>query len=116
MLLYIIYFLILFGLDLPDYKTPKQQNIQFKTNFNAQDIKHNVDDVADKSLKIKKKYDSTIDDNLPETVTVLTAQNGGKLYLIGTAHFSVESQNDVSKVILYISFYINFENTFVIKL
>jgi len=100
---------------LPDYKTPKQQN----TNFNAQDIKRNVDDVADKSLKIKKKYDSTIDDNLPETVTVLTAQNGGKLYLIGTAHFSVESQNDVSKVIiLYISFYINFENNiiFIIKL
>jgi len=96
---------------LPDYKTSKQQNTQLKNNFITQDVKHNVDDITDKSLKIKKKYDPTIDDNLPETVTVLTAQNGGKLYLIGTAHFSVESQNDVSKVIiLYINFYINFEN------
>lgn len=45
-----------------------------------------------------KKYDPTIDERLPETVTLLTTPDGGKLYLVGTAHFSVESQNDVSKV------------------
>lgn len=45
-----------------------------------------------------KEYDPTIDERLPETVTLLTTPDGGKLYLIGTAHFSVESQNDVSKV------------------
>lgn len=44
------------------------------------------------------KYDPTIDERLPHTVTLLTTPDGGKLYLIGTAHFSVESQNDVSKV------------------
>lgn len=44
------------------------------------------------------KYDPTIDERLPETVTLLTTPDGGKLYLIGTAHFSIESQNDVSKV------------------
>ncbi|XP_070157868.1 traB domain-containing protein isoform X3 [Polyergus mexicanus] len=48
---------------------------------------------------MKRQYDSTIDERLPETVTLLTTPDGGKLYLVGTAHFSVESQNDVSKVI-----------------
>ncbi|KAF6209830.1 hypothetical protein GE061_015581 [Apolygus lucorum] len=39
------------------------------------------------------------DASLPETVTLLRGANGSKLYLIGTAHFSRESQDDVSKVI-----------------
>ncbi|XP_039302419.1 traB domain-containing protein isoform X2 [Solenopsis invicta] len=46
-----------------------------------------------------REYDPTIDERLPETVTLLTAPEGGKLYLVGTAHFSIESQNDVSKII-----------------
>lgn len=57
----------------------------------------NVSDAASDLSRIKE-YDPTIDEKLPETVTLLTAPNGGKLYLVGTAHFSVESQNDVSKV------------------
>nr|CAI5833359.1 unnamed protein product [Callosobruchus analis] len=40
------------------------------------------------------------DNNLPETVTLLKhSTNGAKVYLIGTAHFSKESQEDVIKVI-----------------
>lgn len=39
------------------------------------------------------------DRNLPETVTLLTMPNGSKVYLVGTAHFSEQSQNDVSLVI-----------------
>lgn len=39
------------------------------------------------------------DSNLPKTVTLLHGPNGSKLYLVGTAHYSVESQEDVSKVI-----------------
>lgn len=35
---------------------------------------------------------------LPETVTVLEGPFGSRVYLIGTAHFSEESQNDVSFV------------------
>lgn len=31
-------------------------------------------------------------------MTVLDAPDGGKVYLVGTAHFSLESQEDVSKV------------------
>ncbi|XP_024885843.1 traB domain-containing protein isoform X4 [Temnothorax curvispinosus] len=58
----------------------------------------NVSDAASELLKIRE-YDPTIDKNLPDTVTLLTTPDGGKLYLVGTAHFSVESQNDVSKMI-----------------
>lgn len=36
---------------------------------------------------------------LPKTVDVIQTPNGCTVYLVGTAHFSVESQNDVSKVI-----------------
>lgn len=37
---------------------------------------------------------------LPRTCTVLTSnKTGGTLYLVGTAHFSKESQADVARVI-----------------
>lgn len=35
---------------------------------------------------------------LPDTVTQLTSKDGVKVYLVGTAHFSQESQEDVAKV------------------
>lgn len=41
------------------------------------------------------------DKNLPDTVQLLTTPNGSKVYLVGTAHFSLESQDDVSKVSLF---------------
>ncbi|XP_076339247.1 traB domain-containing protein-like [Tachypleus tridentatus] len=37
---------------------------------------------------------------LPQTVTVLETAKGCKVYLVGTAHFSEESQNDVSETII----------------
>ncbi|XP_028169656.1 traB domain-containing protein-like isoform X2 [Ostrinia nubilalis] len=43
--------------------------------------------------------DLPLDDGLPSTVTVLDAPDGGKVYLVGTAHFSIQSQEDVSRVI-----------------
>lgn len=64
---------------------------------NSQNINHSVDSAV--SELSRGQYDSTIDERLPETVTLLTTPDGGKLYLVGTAHFSVESQNDVSKII-----------------
>lgn len=45
------------------------------------------------------KYDPTFDSRLPDTVSLLTTPDGGKVYLVGTAHFSMESQEDVAKVI-----------------
>lgn len=34
----------------------------------------------------------------PDTVTVLKSSNGSVVYLVGTAHFSTESQEDVAQV------------------
>lgn len=46
------------------------------------------------------KSDDDFDNNLPKTVTLLKhEETGAKVYLIGTAHFSKESQEDVRKVI-----------------
>ncbi|CAH1117931.1 unnamed protein product, partial [Phaedon cochleariae] len=46
------------------------------------------------------KSEDDFDNNLPETVTILKHdKTGAKIYLIGTAHFSKESQDDVEKVI-----------------
>ncbi|XP_014785665.1 traB domain-containing protein isoform X1 [Octopus bimaculoides] len=36
---------------------------------------------------------------LPSTVTVLLTEHGSKVYIVGTAHFSLESQEDVAKTI-----------------
>lgn len=41
--------------------------------------------------------------NLPETVTLLRSRNGSNVYLIGTAHFSEESQKDVAGISQHIS-------------
>lgn len=38
-------------------------------------------------------------ENLPETVTLLRMPNGCNVYLVGTAHFSEKSQEDVANVI-----------------
>lgn len=53
--------------------------------------------IEDDNIKIDSI--ENFDANLPETVTLLRGPNNSKLYLIGTAHFSYESQDDVSRVI-----------------
>lgn len=39
------------------------------------------------------------DKHLPSTVTLLTNEFGSRVYVVGTAHFSKESQDDVALVI-----------------
>ena len=39
------------------------------------------------------------DDQASQTLMVLEAPHGGKVYLIGTAHFSYESQKEVAELI-----------------
>lgn len=68
------------------------------TGCNVDSNSQNKESNAMTSQPDKREYDPTIDDRLPETVTLLTTPDGGKLYLVGTAHFSIESQNDVSMV------------------
>ena len=64
--------------------------------FNSQESDSNAYTQID--VPLLKKPDTSIDNNLPDTVTLLQTPEGDKCYLIGTAHFSIESQNDVSKV------------------
>lgn len=83
------------------YNTENESNV----DSNIQSKECNIDDTISEVSRIRE-YDPTIDERLPETVTLLTTPDGGKLYLVGTAHFSVESQNDVSKVIIYAFFFV----------
>nr|XP_006823528.1 PREDICTED: protein PFC0760c-like [Saccoglossus kowalevskii] len=41
--------------------------------------------------------------DLPETVTTLTTEHGCKVFIVGTAHFSESSQQDVEKVSNFIA-------------
>lgn len=54
----------------------------------------------DQSIKIYKSI-KEFDKSLPHTVTKLTTPHGSVVYLVGTAHFSKESQDDVSLVSLF---------------
>jgi len=54
---------------------------------------------ADKMAMPLKKSRVLDLDQLPETCTLLSLPNGGRVYLVGTAHFSKESNEDVAAVI-----------------
>ncbi len=60
----------------------------------------NAPDSHVSSLYAKRKENPS----LPDTVKVLTTDEGGKVYLVGTAHFSEKSQEDVSQVVQSIPF------------
>ncbi|XP_037949120.1 traB domain-containing protein isoform X2 [Teleopsis dalmanni] len=51
-----------------------------------------------KEIKLYESLDE-FENNLPSTVTILNTPFGSKVYLVGTAHFSEDSQDDVSYVI-----------------
>ncbi|XP_070525297.1 traB domain-containing protein isoform X3 [Cardiocondyla obscurior] len=86
------------GVYWPCTYNTENENIGYNADSNNLRKGCNVGNAANKPPKVRE-YDPTIDERLPETVTLLTTPDGGKLYLVGTAHFSIESQNDVSKVI-----------------
>lgn len=46
-------------------------------------------------MKLKRRRERP---NLPRTVTQLVAEDGSKVYVVGTAHFSDDSKRDVVKV------------------
>ncbi|XP_055905504.1 traB domain-containing protein [Eupeodes corollae] len=60
--------------------------------------KNRVDAKKRESIHVFDDIDE-FEKHLPHTVTVLTTPFGSKVYLVGTAHFSEESQDDVSYVI-----------------
>ncbi|XP_034935634.1 traB domain-containing protein isoform X2 [Chelonus insularis] len=77
---------------------PKQAVLEVDSDHNNANAIH--DDLSiERPIGQPRQYDPTIDDRLPDTVTLLTTPEGAKVYLIGTAHFSKESQDDVSLII-----------------
>lgn len=46
-------------------------------------------------MKLKRRREQP---NLPRTVTQLVAEDGSRVYVVGTAHFSDDSKRDVVKV------------------
>lgn len=60
-------------------------------------VPEEIQPVTKREIKI---YDTIeeFEENLPSTVTVLDTPFGSRVYLVGTAHFSEESQDDVSYV------------------
>lgn len=46
-------------------------------------------------MKLKRRRERP---NLPRTVTELVAEDGSRVYVVGTAHFSDDSKKDVVKV------------------
>lgn len=60
--------------------------------------RNNLETLFPAALKWKFRPSNPVG-NLPETVTVLETDYGSKVYLVGTAHFSLESQEDVAKTI-----------------
>lgn len=48
-------------------------------------------------MKMKKRQKKP---SLPSTVTEFATEEGSKVYVVGTAHFSDSSKNDVVKVII----------------
>ncbi|XP_072940261.1 traB domain-containing protein-like isoform X1 [Epargyreus clarus] len=81
--------------DKPTFINSTQQNTKERSSNPNSAVEtnpeSNVQDVAEQGEQAEN--------SLPNTVTILDAPNGGKVYLVGTAHFSLESQEDVSKVI-----------------
>lgn len=59
---------------------------------------NNVNLEIEPNIKIYSSIEE-FDKNLPSTVTLITNEFGSKVYIVGTAHFSKESQDDVSLVI-----------------
>ena len=66
--------------------------------------KKETDEILDEATIIELQFNARLEKRvqhpeLPDTVTVLETGDGGRVYIVGTAHFSHESQEDVSKTI-----------------
>lgn len=71
---------------------------QVAINIDDDDDGSDLDAISFPNIKV---YDSIeeFNQNLPETVTLLRMPNNTNVYLVGTAHFSESSQEDVANVI-----------------
>lgn len=78
--------------------SPQGSDSEKNSDNNFEEIVSPEDLTTDEKDKIQSSLEE-FDNNLPETVSLLQGPHGSKVYVIGTAHFSQESQNDVAAVI-----------------
>ncbi|XP_076106135.1 traB domain-containing protein-like isoform X2 [Mytilus galloprovincialis] len=90
---------IIEGPDVSD----DEGNYDYSDDFEDDDGEDGSNDGEETDIEDNLEPQFTVcqkaDPDLPSTVTVLDTGWGSKVFLIGTAHFSEESQNDVSQVI-----------------
>ncbi|KAK9869479.1 hypothetical protein WA026_003234 [Henosepilachna vigintioctopunctata] len=79
-----------------------ENNLKNESDSGSDKNEPNIDMFAygDTDSSNGNKSDEDFDNNLPETVSLLIdSKTNTKVYIVGTAHFSKESQQDVEKVI-----------------
>jgi len=97
------------NMNSPKKDSTMTNNVEVVSPDNSLLRSESDDYESDNSIEVSPKTPSphlpdpliveNFDENLPSTVTLLTTPDGVKVYLVGTAHFSIESQDDVSTVI-----------------
>ncbi|CAK8675794.1 unnamed protein product [Clavelina lepadiformis] len=85
-------------------KTESDDEIDQWTDIESEEDQDNMEEIdymkqAAFVRQMLRKRQLTDDLQLPKTVSLLEGSNGEKVYLVGTAHFSKESCEDVRKVI-----------------
>ena len=91
---------------LPEDESVDEETVQTVKVLRVEADKNISRVESDGSILEKLTNESTCSDpeveqlmKLPETVSEFVSKEGVKIYLVGTAHFSLESQEDVAKVI-----------------
>ncbi|CAL4093167.1 unnamed protein product, partial [Meganyctiphanes norvegica] len=72
---------------------------QTKATASVEKVEPSTEEEIVQEQVVKQELESKADTSLPETVTRLDTQHGSSVYLVGTAHFSKESQEDVALTI-----------------
>lgn len=81
-------------------QSPQGSDTERNSDNNFEEI---ASDLGSEEIPVVEKESKTnledFDKSLPETVTLIPGPHGSKVYIVGTAHFSEKSQNDVANVI-----------------
>ncbi|KAG1702086.1 TraB domain-containing protein [Nymphon striatum] len=84
--------------DCDDMKEESSDSTEETPLYNVEDSANDDDNLYNiyRTIRIRARNNNP---ELPSTVTKLMTKDGAPVYIVGTAHFSIESQEDVSKTI-----------------
>ncbi|KAG1649870.1 TraB domain-containing protein [Nymphon striatum] len=83
--------------DCDDMKEESSDSTEETPLYNVEDSANDDDNLYNiyRTIRIRARNNNP---ELPSTVTKLMTKDGAPVYIVGTAHFSIESQEDVSKL------------------